>query len=63
MTNIEIAAKAFNLWMKKYTEQPEEFETEYTIIKEFLREQGDGKEPSYGQICAVYYYKLVDKVL
>lgn len=45
-------ARAFNAWMKEYTEDPAKFEREWETVGTFLKEQADGVEPSYGAHCA-----------
>jgi hypothetical protein len=47
----EQQAAAFNEWMRWYTENPEEFHSEYTEIKQFLTEKNNGETPSYGAEC------------
>ena len=51
MTNEEMVV-AFNAWMQDYTENPERFQRTSTSAIQFLKEQLDGKEPSYGETCA-----------
>ena len=53
---------AFNEWMRRYTESPEEFEREWKTVSQFLQESGDGKEPSYGQECVAYLEELISQV-
>lgn len=54
----EVQAKAFNEWMRRYTEEPEAFEHEVTTIKGFLASQAGGEEPTYGQTSAAYLAQL-----
>lgn len=54
----EIMTKAFNEWMRRFTEEPDQYEREYTTIKKFLEESNEGKEPTYGQICSAYMREL-----
>ncbi|WP_374833927.1 hypothetical protein [Paenochrobactrum pullorum] len=53
-------AKAFNEWMRRYTESPEQFEREWETVGEYLKQQDDGVEPDYGKSCAAYLLKLID---
>jgi hypothetical protein len=52
-------AAAFNEWMRRYTENPEEFTREFQTVQEFLAAKSSGKEPSYGEHCAEYLLTLV----
>lgn len=54
-------AQAFNEWMRRYTENPEQFEREWQTVSEFLVQQGKGEEPDYGKSCAAYLSKLIDE--
>lgn len=58
----QIVANAFNEWMRRYTEEPEQFEREWQSVAEFLQQQADGVEPDYGVTCAAYMQKLIDEV-
>lgn len=40
---------AFNAWMRDYIDHPEKFLREWESVTAFLKEQGDGREPSYGE--------------
>ena len=51
-------AAAFNEWMRRYTEEPEEFKGEWESIRQFLREHHEGLEPTYGENCDAYLAKL-----
>jgi len=48
----------FNEWMRRYTEDPDAFSAEFVSIKEFLSETLEGRDPSYGDICAAYMAEL-----
>ena len=61
MTNVQMV-KCFNEWMWRFIETPEEFEREFQSVNEFLREESDGVEPSYGEACAAYLTKLSSEV-
>ena len=58
----EKLAKAFNEWMRRFEQEPEKFQSEYQSVKEFLRNQADGREPSYGESCAAYLQQLLAEV-
>lgn len=58
-----VVAKAFNEWMRRFTEEPERFEGEFAAAKKFLAEHAAGVEPSYGEACAEYFGKLIAEVL
>ncbi len=51
-------AVAFNEWMRRYTEEPERFRQSVESVVEFLREQSEGQEPSYGESCDAYLAAL-----
>jgi hypothetical protein len=42
-------AQAFNEWMRRYTEEPEAFEASFRTCGEFLAQQANGEEPTYGE--------------
>ena len=46
--------EAFNEWMRRYTEHPEDFAREWEVIRTFLKQKGEGEEPTYGDKCARY---------
>jgi hypothetical protein len=50
---------AFNEWMRRYEKEPEKFEREYNTIKKFLKEQAEGKVPTYGEHCVAYLNHLL----
>ena len=56
-------AGAFNEWMRRYTDDPEQFQNEYETVKRFLAEktasENVGPEPAYGMIRAGYLEYLV----
>lgn len=54
-------AKAFNEWMRRYTEEPEQFEREWQTVGQYLEQQTEGIEPDYGTSCAAYLLKLIDE--
>ena len=56
ITKKKIAA-AFQLWMKKFTENPEEFEHEFQAVQDFLSDEAE-----YGEVMAEYFTKLLEEV-
>lgn len=52
-------AKAFNEWMRRYTEEPERFEREWQTVGLFLKQRSEGREPDYGEQCAAYLAELM----
>jgi hypothetical protein len=52
-------AKAFNEWMRRYIEAPEQFEAEFRAINAFLADADEGREPTYGETCAAYLWQLI----
>jgi hypothetical protein len=66
MTPREIAtdrmSRAFNEWMRRYTDTPETFEREWQTVTRFLTEKAEGKEPSYGESVAAYFMQLLDEI-
>ncbi len=57
MTNIQMA-KAFNEWMLRFIDEPEQFEREFETVSQFLKEQNEGNEPTYGETAAAYLNKV-----
>jgi hypothetical protein len=47
-------APAFNEWLRRYTENPEQFEAQFRTIERAKAELAEGKEPSYGEVCVEY---------
>jgi hypothetical protein len=58
----KIMAKAFNEWMRRYTEEPERFEREYQSVGAYLEEIARGEEPTYGDACAGYLTQIVTEL-
>lgn len=54
--------RTFNEWMRRYTEEPETFAAEFKTVGTFLAEQAEGKEPSYGEVCTAYQFKILDEL-
>jgi GrpB-like predicted nucleotidyltransferase (UPF0157 family) len=60
--NKQKLAAAFNEWMRRYIEHPEQFLREFQTVKEFLKEQKDGSVLSYGDECAEYLLKIMEEL-
>ena len=54
--------KISNEWMRRYIETPEEFAREFESVTSFLTDTAEGREPSYGERCAAYCFKLLDEM-
>jgi len=52
-------AEAFNEWMRRYIESPEQFSREFEAVTAFLAEQSQHKPPTYGEECAAYLAQLM----
>ncbi len=61
MDNTKVAS-AFNEWMRRYTEEPEAFKHDWQNVTEFLAQEANGEEPTYGAECAAYLARLVEEV-
>lgn len=57
----EKVAKAFNEWMRRFTQEPSRFGHEWESVAEFLKAEADGREPEYGQVCAAYLEQLMSE--
>lgn len=57
----EKTAAAFNEWMRRYVETPEQFAREWQTVTKFQAEQSKGKKLSYGVICAEYFARLLNE--
>lgn len=53
---------AMNEWMRRYIESPDEFQRDFRTVTEFLADNTLGREPSYGESCAAYLFKLLDEM-
>ena len=53
---------AFNAWMKDYTENPDSFRQGFEDVVEFLSEEAQGLEPSYGKDCAALLQAYASKL-
>lgn len=51
-----------NEWMRRYIEEPDKFQREFKSIQEFLTDTAEGKEPTYGEKCTAYQFKLLDEM-
>lgn len=54
-------AKALNEWVRRYIEDPKAFEAEFETVGQFLKEEEEGREPSYGETGAAYMQKLLEE--
>lgn len=61
MTNAQMA-KCFNEWMRRFINEPDAFQREFETVNDFLRDEGDGREPTYGEVSAAYMAKLATEV-
>lgn len=48
----------WNEWLRRYIEEPERFKHEFLTILEFIRAEGDGRTPTYGEECLAYMKTL-----
>lgn len=55
------AVYALNEWMRRYIENPKEFSAEFQTVQEFLADEAEGKEPSYGETGAEYMFRLLEE--
>lgn len=61
MTNAQMV-KAFNEWMRRFIEEPDRFEREFQTVSEYQKDVAEGREPTYGEVCAPYLQKLADEL-
>jgi hypothetical protein len=54
--------KHSNEWMRRYIEEPEKFSREFQSVQDFLTDEAAGREPSYGEACAAYIFKLQEEM-
>ncbi len=54
--------KTSNEWMRRFIEEPEQFAREFQSVSEFVKDEAEGREPSYGERCAAYQFKLLDEM-
>ena len=55
-------AKAFNEWMRRYTEEPEKFTREFQMVMNFLSQEAAGETPTYGTSAAKYFSGLLAEI-
>ena len=60
--NKKVIARAFNLWMDKYINHPEQFSHDFETVVKHLEEKQSGKPLSYGERSAAYLEKLMKEV-
>ena len=53
-------AQAFNEWMRRYIETPEQFAREFQAVIAFNAATKNGEAPKYGDDCALYLQSLID---
>jgi hypothetical protein len=51
-----------NEWMRRYIEEPEKFSREFQEVTQFLADESAGREPSYGEQCTAYRFKLLEEM-
>ena len=61
MTNAQMV-KCFNEWMRRFIEDPDKFSAEFQTVNQFLADQADGRELTYGETCAALMTKLAVEV-
>lgn len=59
---MQIIDRAFNEWMRRFIEDPENYEREFESVREFEKQENAGEEPSYGQCCGAYLRKLMEEI-
>ncbi len=57
MNNAQMV-KCFNEWMRRFIEEPDRFHHEFETVNGFLRDEAEGREPSYGETCAALMQQL-----
>jgi hypothetical protein len=55
-------AKCFNEWMRRFIEEPDRFEREFETVNDFLADEANGKDPSYGETSSAYMAQLAKEV-
>ncbi|KKB86458.1 hypothetical protein VW29_02555 [Devosia limi DSM 17137] len=61
MTNAQMA-QCFNEWMRRYIEEPDRFAREFEMVNQFLADEQNGREPSYGETSAAYMAQLATEM-
>lgn len=57
----EKLAAAFNKWMDRYINNPEEFEHQWRSLIRYTQERSGGAKPTYGDNCAEYLLQLMSE--
>ena len=57
MTNAQMV-KALNEWMRRFIEEPGRFEHEFETVNQFLKDEAEGREPTYGETGAAYMAQI-----
>jgi hypothetical protein len=52
-----------NEWMRRFIEEPEQFQAQFRSVTEFLTDITLGREPSYGERCTAYQFQLLDEMI
>ena len=60
MNNAQMV-KCFNEWMRRFIEEPEAFAAEFQTVNQFMKDEANGVEPSYGETSAAYMLKLAQE--
>lgn len=61
MTNAQMA-KALNERMRRFIEEPGRFEHEFQTVNQFLADEQEGREPSYGETGAAYMEQIASEL-
>ena len=56
----EVLVLVLNEWMRRYIDEPEVFETEFDTVRDFLKQDCAGEEPTYGVVGAEYMVKIAE---
>lgn len=54
-------SEAFNEWMRRFTETPEQYEHQFQNVVKFLSDTNQGVTPSYGTSCEAYLTELINE--
>ncbi|AZN72753.1 hypothetical protein D5400_17030 [Georhizobium profundi] len=60
MNNAQMV-KCFNEWMRRYIEEPGRFEAEFQSVNQFLADEADGREPTYGESCTALMQRIAEE--
>jgi hypothetical protein len=58
--NADEMTRTSNEWLRRYIETPEEFAREFQSVTDFLTDTAAGREPTYGELCTAYQFKLLE---